>query len=102
MENRPDLIARVFKSHLTEFLKDIKDRHVFGVPVAHVHVIEFQKRGLPHCHMLVILRNEDKIRNRDDVDRIISAEFPDELQDPILHDLVKKIYGSWPMWYIQS
>ena len=42
---RPDLVSRVFKLHLAELLNDIKNRHVLGVPVAHVHVIEFQKRG---------------------------------------------------------
>ena len=44
-EHRPDLVARVFKLHLIELLKDIKDRHILGVPVAHVYVIEFQKCG---------------------------------------------------------
>ena len=54
-EYRPDLVSRVFKLHLAELLNDIKNRHVLGVPIAHVHVIEFQKRGLPHCHMLITL-----------------------------------------------
>lgn len=46
-EYRPNLVVRVFKAHLAELLTDNKERHVLGVPVAHVHVIEFQKRGLP-------------------------------------------------------
>jgi hypothetical protein len=95
-ENRPDLVARVYKSHLAELLKDVKERHIFGVPAAHVHVIEFQKRGLPHCHMLVILRNEDKMRHRDDIDRIVSAEFPNENDDPVLYELVKKFMVHGP------
>jgi hypothetical protein len=95
-ENRPDLVARVYKSHLAELLKDVKERHIFGVPAAHVHVIEFQKRGLPHCHMLVILRNEDKMRHRDDIDRIGSAEFPNENDDPVLYELVKKFMVHGP------
>ena len=33
-EHRPDLVSRVFQLHLTELLKDIKDRHILGVPVA--------------------------------------------------------------------
>ena len=72
-----------------ELLRDIKDRHILGVPVAHVHVIEFQKRGLPHCHLLIILRGEDKLRTRDDIDRLISAEIPDPEEDLELHNLVK-------------
>jgi hypothetical protein len=41
-DQRPDLIARVFKIKLKRFLNDITKNHVFGVPVAHIHVIEFQ------------------------------------------------------------
>lgn len=89
-EYRPDLVARVYKLHLTSLLKDIKDKHILGVPVAHVHVIEFQKRGLPHCHMFIILRDEDKPRNCDDIDKLICAEIPDPDVDPELHSLVKQ------------
>ncbi len=39
---RPDLVARVFKLKLKELMDDIKNKHIFGVPVAHIHVIEFQ------------------------------------------------------------
>lgn len=42
-QNRPDLVARVYKLHLNELMVDIKERHVLGVPTAHIHVIEFQK-----------------------------------------------------------
>jgi hypothetical protein len=54
--DRPDIIARVFRLKLDQLIKDLKTNHLFGVPVAHVHVIEFQKRGLPHAHILIILR----------------------------------------------
>ena len=39
-------------------------------------VIEFQKRGLPHVHILVILSNEDRISSASEVDDIICAELP--------------------------
>ena len=97
-EYRPDLVSRVFKLHLQELLNDIKNRHVLGVPIAHVHVIEFQKRGLPHCHMLIILRDEDKLRDSNDIDRIISAEIQDQNEDPELFEIVK----SWTMWFVKS
>ncbi|XP_076061544.1 uncharacterized protein LOC143037294 [Oratosquilla oratoria] len=81
-QNRPDLLARVFK-HLNELMIDIKDRYVLGVPIAAIHVLEFQKRGLPHCHMLIMLREEDKIRTKEQIDNIVSAELPSE-HDPEL------------------
>ena len=38
----------------------------------------FQKRGLPHAHILIILRNEDKIHDTDRLDRLIKAQLPDK------------------------
>ena len=84
-----NLISRVFKLHLAELLNDIKNGHVLGVPIVHVHVIEFQKLGLPHCHMLIILRDEDKLRDSNDINRIISGEIPDQNEDPELYERVK-------------
>ncbi|XP_076038426.1 uncharacterized protein LOC143023700 [Oratosquilla oratoria] len=94
-QNRPDLLARVFKQHLNELMIDIQDRHVLGVSIAAIHVIEFQKRGLPHCHMLIMLREEDKIRTREQIDNIVSAELPSE-HDPELRELVKKLMIHGP------
>ncbi|XP_057297109.1 uncharacterized protein LOC130626007 [Hydractinia symbiolongicarpus] len=65
--DRPDLVARVFKSKILALKKDLKDS-VLGVLCAHVDVIEFQKRGLPHVHMLLHLHNEFKLQNADDID----------------------------------
>ena len=87
-EHRPDLLSRVFKLKLDELLSDIRKKHIFGAPTAHLHVIEFQKRGLPHAHILVILRSKDKIRTTDDIDKVVSAEIPDQTFLPRLHDAV--------------
>ena len=89
-QDRPDLVARVFKAKL-EDLKDLLfKKKFFGEVAAHVHVIEFQKRGLPHAHFLIILKSNYKITNPDQYDEIISAEIPDNDKYPMLHDLVIK------------
>ena len=49
---------------------------MLGVVPAKLWVIEFQKRGLPHVHILVILRDSDRIITAEDVDSTISAELP--------------------------
>ena len=36
-------------------MKDFIVGEVLGKVVAYMHVIEFQKRGLPHAHILLIL-----------------------------------------------
>ncbi|CAF2777345.1 unnamed protein product [Rotaria sp. Silwood2] len=75
--DRPDLVTRVFRLKLKEFLDDIVKRKLFGEILAYVYVIEHRKRGLPHAHCLFTLSNEDKIKTADDVDNIISVELPD-------------------------
>ena len=58
-QDRPDLLARIFKAKFEELKEDIINKRVLGRVVAHVHVFEFQKRGLPHVHMLLILDDND-------------------------------------------
>ncbi|KAE8893585.1 hypothetical protein PF003_g22207 [Phytophthora fragariae] len=49
---------------------------------ARIYVVEFQKRGLPHAHILVILADEDKPRRREIIDKLVSAELPDAELNP--------------------
>ena len=86
--DRPDLISRVFNLKKKQLLKDILDGMIFGHVQAHVHTIEFQKRGLPHCHMLFILDNQNNIWQ--DVDNVICAELPDPVSSPRLYGIVKR------------
>ena len=58
--NRPDLCARVFKIKFKELMNDLIKNKIFGKVVSNIDVIEFQKRGLPHAHILLILDKEDK------------------------------------------
>jgi len=85
---RPDLSSRVFKMKADAFIKEITSGRVFGEVIAFSYVIEFQKRGLPHMHLLIRLCPSASIRNRDDVDRHVSAEIPPFDLAPNLHDLV--------------
>ena len=89
--NRPDLVVRVFKLKLRELLNDILKRHLLGRPLAHVYTIEFQKRGLSHAYMLIILADECKPRETSDYDRIVCAEIPDATLDSILHRRLHRI-----------
>ena len=41
---------------------------LFGDLAGLVYTIEFQKRGLPHIHLLIFLKDEFKIRDAEHVD----------------------------------
>ncbi|CEP08959.1 hypothetical protein, partial, partial [Parasitella parasitica] len=84
----PDLCARVFNLKLRALLDDILKSRIFGKVVAYVYSIEFQKRGLPHCHMLFILDQPDKPQTAEDIDKIVHAEIPDPTTHPLAHATV--------------
>ena len=94
--DRPDLVARVFKLKLKSITHDLFVKGVFGKVVAHVHVIEFQKRGLPHAHILMILASTDEPKTPEDFDNLVCAEIPDKEHQPLLFETVSKsmIHGS--------
>ncbi|XP_058761707.1 uncharacterized protein LOC131635111 [Vicia villosa] len=54
-----------------------------------MYTIEFQKRGLPHAHILIFLHPYNKYLDPSDIDRIISVEVPDPVKQPRLYNLVK-------------
>ena len=87
--DRPELVARVFNLKLQALLRDLTVNRVFGDVEAYVYTIEFQKRGLPHAHILVILEEDYKFRTAADVDDVVCAFLPDPETDRRLHDCVK-------------
>ena len=98
--DRPDLVSRVFQLKLKSLLHDIHKNGVLGKTIAHVHVIEFQKRGLPHAHMLIHLDEEDKLRDADDVDSLISAEIPNQDDHPALYETIKSCMVHGPCGHL--
>ncbi|XP_042027246.1 uncharacterized protein LOC121774434 [Salvia splendens] len=85
-DDRPDIICRIFKVKLDNLIRDLKI----------VYMVEFQKRGLPHAHILLFLSNEDKQPKPQRIDEIISAELPDQVIDPHYHEYVKEFMMHGP------
>ena len=77
VEDRPDLVARVYNLKLNALLHELKVNHIFGKIVGHLYVVEYQKRGLPHAHILTILDEQDKLHTAELIDRAVSAEIPE-------------------------
>lgn len=87
--DRCDLVCRVFHEKLNCLMDDIRKGVVLGRVVGAVYVIEFQKRGLPHAHILVILDPRDKPASPEDYDKIVCAEIPDPETHPLLYETVR-------------
>jgi Helitron helicase-like domain at N-terminus len=87
--DRPDLVARVFRLKLKSLLDDLEGQSpVFGSVRAMVHVVEWQKRGLPHAHILLILGRQSK-PTAETYDNFVSAQLPDPVTHPRLAEAVK-------------
>lgn len=85
--DRHDLIARVFRLKVQKLMGVITKGKVFGDVQCYMYSIEWQKRGLPHVHILIWLK--EKLRPTH-IDNLISAEIPDPTEDKELHDTVVK------------
>lgn len=85
--DRHDLTARVFKQKLLSLMNIITKSHIFGETRCYMYSIEWQKRGLPHAHILIWLK--EKIIPCQ-IDSVICAELPNPQEDPILFDIVCK------------
>ncbi|KAI9121211.1 hypothetical protein K1719_008244 [Acacia pycnantha] len=94
--NRADILSRIFRLKLKALMNVIKQKKLFGNVRAEVYTIEFQKRGLPHAHILIWLAERDKIKEPEDVDKIISAEIPNPDSDPQMYELVQKFMMHSP------
>ena len=86
--DRPDLVARVFELKKKALLNDLFNVGIFGRAIARAWVVEWQKRGLPHVHILVILDPIARPLTTQDIDEICSAELPDPAVSQNLYNTV--------------
>jgi hypothetical protein len=86
--DHPDIVARVFYLKFKAMMEDIVDRQIFGAVQGFVWRIEWQARGLPHVHLLIILVTA--IRTARQVDAVVSAEVPDPAMFPELYCIINE------------
>jgi hypothetical protein len=82
----PVVVCRVFKQKFSKLMSTL--RTMFpnaGRLVYSITSIEFQKRGLPHAHIL--LKYDKECITAEDIDQVISATIPNNPSDA---ELVKK------------
>ena len=93
--DRPDLSSRIFKLKFDTLMDDLLKLEILGRVKAHTATIEFQKRGLPHAHILLIMDAECKPKTTDMIDSIVSTEIPDRDTNPKLYEIIttQNIHG---------
>ena len=69
-----DIICQLYELKKKEILKMITKENIFGECGGYVAVIEFLRRGVLYCRMLIWLM--DFAMSPENIDKIISAELP--------------------------
>ena len=62
------MVPRVFKQKKDQLMKDLISGEILGN--------QFQKRGLPHAHIPIILANYERTMTPEDVARLCRLSFP--------------------------
>eukprot|EP00889_Picochlorum_renovo_P006380 jgi/Picre1/33410/NNA_008734.t1 len=77
-QDRPDIVSRVFHAKLRQLKDDLIKGKVFGEANALTYRVEYQKRGLPHVHMLLWLEDQAITTTGEGIEKVSRAWIPDE------------------------
>ena len=122
--DRPDVVDRVFERKIHDLVRFLRDSRPFGSVEAGIrsvilsthlllnnlfnkplhcshyfpvlYTVEFQKRGLPHCHLLLWIKEGHRVQTNEDIDIYVSAELPDPSVDPEGHRVVAEFMMHGP------
>ncbi|GJZ69837.1 DNA helicase [Tanacetum coccineum] len=94
--DRADIMDRVFEMKIHQFVKYLQDAQPFGKIVAVLYTVEFQKRGLPHCHALIWIHEGARVRRDEDIDLYVSTELPSMETDPECYKIVSELMMHGP------
>ena len=80
----------MFQLKLKELIRDFTKRHVLKKTKTHIYVIEFQKRNLPHAHILTINHSRDDA-TKTNVNHVVQVVIFSQSRDETL-DEKRRLY----------
>ncbi|MBW0507075.1 hypothetical protein O181_046790 [Austropuccinia psidii MF-1] len=86
--NCPDIISRVFKMKLDTLILYLTINKQLGKVKSYFYTIKYQKRGLPHTHIILILAKDSIPNESSQIDTLVCAEIPHLYQEKKLFELV--------------
>ncbi|PWZ17599.1 ATP-dependent DNA helicase PIF1 [Zea mays] len=93
-----DMRRRYMDAMALELKHRLTKQDILGKVRAYVYVVEFQKRGLPHAHFLLIMQRKYKLTCPEQYDLLISAEIPSnkypELRKMVIKHMMHGPCGS--------
>ncbi len=69
-------------------INDIHKKHIIGCTIVRIYVIEFQKHGLLHAHILIFFVEVYKPHMVKDIDCMISVELLNPETNRLAHETV--------------
>ncbi|GKB25409.1 DNA helicase, partial [Tanacetum coccineum] len=94
--DRLDIVDQVFERTVQDYVKFVRNERQFGDVTEVLYTIKFHKEGLPHCHLLIWISEATKIPRYEDVDRFISAELSDLIEEPKGHRVFSEFMMHGP------
>lgn len=85
-QDRHDVIATVIHLKVKKLIDLLTKGSIFSPCRCYMFTVEWQKRGLPHMHVLLWLRDRIMPTN---IDNVISVEIPNPEHDSLLYYIVK-------------
>jgi hypothetical protein len=92
----PQVVVRVSRAKMKYLIKLLESGS--GGFLYLIYVVEFQKRGLPHCHILVKLRHEPSFEA---IDGLVLATLPNREEDLQLHEIISRC-NLHPQTHLQN
>jgi hypothetical protein len=91
--DKPNIIAKVFRAKLKNLIDQIRNSEIFGNVPALIYTVKYQKKGLPHAHIIIFLTGGHAFSEPETIDNLIRAELPNRTLDPnrSLTEIVKQV-----------